>query len=1388
MKYIKPFFVLLFFAGSCSLPGAVSAQVTDWRNVKNGHLISSNGYCDQPYVVVLPDRKWLVVFTTNEGHEGSGGQHIVSSISVDQGKTWSKPVQIEHPGAESASWAMPYLTTYGRVYVFYDYNGDKIHELNGKKNIREDMLGWYCYKYSDDGGLTWSERHRLDVPNKPVDRRNDWNGKYQIQWGIGKPVDVDKGMMFAFSKIGKYLLYDTEGWFFRCDNINTEKDQAKLKWVMLPEGETGVKNEKLSPTNEEQNIFQMNDGALYCMERTISGHPAEAYSRDGGKTWTTPQVPKYLDGIEMKNPRACPRIWKCKNGKYLFWYHNNGSWNFKSRNPAWVSGGIEKDGKIIWSQPEILLYEEEIEKRMSYPDLIEQDGKYWITETNKEEAKCNEVPTSFLNALWSQFELSTVAEKDLVKQWTADELRPNSVLQAPQSDYQRGFTLDAAIDLEDLAAGQKIAFIKSTNGKTVELRTGEYGSVEVVLSDGVHTDAWHSDPGLIPAYGTHAVTVIVDNGPKIIQFVVDGTVCNGRDFRQYGWGTFTSNMGDMRFDQISLGQLSEGQNRPAGKLSLLRLYNRPLMNTEAIGNYRNGKAQDAGIALSDIYSDNMVIQAGAPFCMNGSAAPLALIRVRIGDQTVQDTADVQGNWMVRFPAFKAGNPFDIAIEAGAEKKLIRNVIAGEVWLCSGQSNMEMTTSRTDVKNMAAHEVPTGIRYFIDQSPVSSVPVDKVKGYWVVCTPGNAGRCSAVGLSFALNLAPVLGTTVGLVINARGGTPIESWTNGEIVKSKDYNQPLLQDREQWKKDRSKYEQQYAQALKDSPAGVKVFPPFQMRENWEPGSLYRSLIYPIRTLAFKGVIWYQGESNANYPLAYRSQLTDLIHCWRDVLKDQQLPFYIIQLPEYGNHDDWAIMRESQASVTSVQHVWDVVSLGLGDSSNIHPTQKMELGRRVALRALAKTYGRPLVSSGPVFQSMRREGKRMVLTFACEGSAIRSADRQPIRNMEIAGTDLSFLPAAVRIEGNRIVVWNEKIGRPAHVRYAWKNVPSKENFTNSEGLPAAPFRASTYDTLLRRDMEAFTTGVFSIERSRDGYVFNRYPEKAIKLVSDHSTWEVRAHCTSGVALRFITHSEKLFLSGKVLPGSPQTEPFHVFCNGMTVALLPDPGQLSGNFSVELPLPQGNAEKEIRIAFPAYSQGMLQQVGILEGTAARRKEYKGRMLALGNSITQMGGGYEGFLTLTANDLGYSLYDAGIGGHVFQASYLTGPFMKDPTVIVVEYGTNDWSGGLRADSARPFLKRLCGLYPGVPVVLIEPLYRFKPVGADDSLQPARNKAGQSLEGYREDLKKIAGEFKQVVLLDHTVSLPKDPALLVDGVHPGGEGQRILAQRLTKEIRSMLTM
>jgi hypothetical protein len=227
---------------------------------------------------------------------------------------------------------------------------------------------------------------------------------------------------------------------------------------------------------------------------------------------------------------------------------------------------------------------------MSYPDLIEQGGKYWITETNKANARCHAVPNEFLNTLWSQFEINTVTKKNLVAEWKDDEIPENGQLKTPRNikgSYSDGFTIDLNLVLATLSPGQLLLSSKDKNGKQVELKTGDFGAIEISLSDGERSDSWTSDPGFVKATGLeYSVSVIVDNGPRIIQFVIDGTVNNGRNIREFGWGRFVADMKNFNFENIETGKLYGESVNIKGKISELRLYNRPLMNTEIIGNHK----------------------------------------------------------------------------------------------------------------------------------------------------------------------------------------------------------------------------------------------------------------------------------------------------------------------------------------------------------------------------------------------------------------------------------------------------------------------------------------------------------------------------------------------------------------------------------------------------------------------------------------------------------------------------------------------------------------------------------------------------------------------------------------------------------------------------------
>lgn len=582
---------LLRFLCVLALAGPVLAQTPDLRDITQGRPIYQNGYIDQPYVVVLADGRWLCVFTTSGGEEGSSGQHPVATVSSDQGRSWSKPVAIEPSSGPPASWVTPYLTPAGRVYAFYDYNGDNVTTLKGQP-IRNDMLGWYCYRYSDDAGQTWSKRYRLPLRKTAVDYGNDWKGEVQIMWGIAKPIRVGKRMFFSFTKLGKYMLDQGEGWLFTTDNIDTEKDPDKLRWELLPNGDQGIRNPKFGSVQEEHNLAALSNGDLYCIYRTTQGVLVDSYSRDGGKSWSLPQAAVYANGNQViKNPRGCPKVFRCSNGKYLLWYHNHGGKTYADRNPGWLSGGIEEDGKIHWSQPEILLYGADTSYhtgRMSYPDLIEQNGQFWLTETQKVTGRVHPLDLSLLNGLWNQagprqatatlpIQTGLVLDRSPVK--------PNETVAMPALNSLKtgGFSVDLWLTLTDLKPDQVILDSRNRAGRGIRISTTERQTLRLELGNGQQSAEWDTDEGLLQPGKRHHVTFIVDGGPDIITLEVDGKLCDGRANRQYGWGRFSDAIDDVRGSTaLKLAPALRGQ------LHSLRLYNRYLRTSEAIANYRAG--------------------------------------------------------------------------------------------------------------------------------------------------------------------------------------------------------------------------------------------------------------------------------------------------------------------------------------------------------------------------------------------------------------------------------------------------------------------------------------------------------------------------------------------------------------------------------------------------------------------------------------------------------------------------------------------------------------------------------------------------------------------------------------------------------------------------------
>ncbi|MCC9074961.1 hypothetical protein FKZ61_002365 [Litorilinea aerophila] len=589
--------------------------IPDHRHIANGYEIPSETYCDQPYIVQTDDGAWLCVMTTGSGHEGHPGQHVVTLRSTDQGRTWSQPVPLEPADGPEASYAVLLKVPGGRIYAFYNHNTDNIRQVKAEEVAadwapdgwcrRVDSLGYFVFKYSDDGGRTWSpQRYPIPVREMAIDRENVYGGAIRFFWNVGRPFIHDGAAYVSLHKVGGFgrgFFTRSEGVLLKSENILTERDPERITWETLPDGDHGLRAPAGGgPIAEEQSYSVLSDGTFFCVYRTIDGHPAYAYSRDQGHTWTEPQYLRYANGRLVKHPRAANFAWRCQNGHFLYWFHNHGGTWYEDRNPVWLCGGVEVDGpdgkEIRWSQPEIALYDDDPFIRMSYPDLVEEDGRYFVTETQKDIARVHELDPTLLADLWGQFKRATVARDGLLLEQGSP--MPDRVEAPPlpvfvrrsasradhgTEDLRAGFTVELWIQLDSLAAGQILLDNRTRNGKGFCLQTTARGTVEMVLNDGRTENRWDCDPGLLSPGSRHHLVAIVDGGPKIVSFVVDGVLCDGGKFRQFGWGRFSPHLRELNGEvHLRIGPKLQG------RIHLVRLYGRYLRTSEAIGNYRAG--------------------------------------------------------------------------------------------------------------------------------------------------------------------------------------------------------------------------------------------------------------------------------------------------------------------------------------------------------------------------------------------------------------------------------------------------------------------------------------------------------------------------------------------------------------------------------------------------------------------------------------------------------------------------------------------------------------------------------------------------------------------------------------------------------------------------------
>jgi hypothetical protein len=601
---------------------AAMIQISDARNIRTGWEIPTETYADQPYVICTADGAWLCVVTTGTGREGESGQYVVTRRSIDCGRTWSAPVALEPPGGPEASYAVLLVAPGGRVFCFYNHNTDNVREAiaddppyPGGVCRRVDSLGHFVFRYSSDSGRTWSaERYDLPVREMEIDRRNPYGGRLRYFWNVGKPFIHDGAAYVSLHKVGglgEGFFTRSEGVLLKSENLLSERDPGKVTWETLPDGDYGLRAPRGGgPIAEEQSYCVLGDGSFFSVYRTIDGYPACAYSRDGGHTWTEPQYLRYADGRPLKHPRAANFAWRLQNGKYLYWFHNHGgrfirehpqrrTMAYEDRNPVWLCGGVEVDtpeGRVLqWSQPEVVLYDDDPYIRISYPDLIEGGGRVYLTETQKDTARVHEVDAALLEGLWGQFAGGEVTLEGLLlalpvpgqampAQVGAPELPAFTRRDRERADYgtldlRQGFTVEVDVRLNSLAAGQVVIDNCTASGQGFCLRTTTRRTLEIVLNDGRTESRWDCDPGALQEGTHHHVAVIVDGGPKVVTFVVDGALCDGGEYRQFGWGRFSPHLRD-----VSGAETLRVAPSLDGELSMVRLYGRALRTSEAIGN------------------------------------------------------------------------------------------------------------------------------------------------------------------------------------------------------------------------------------------------------------------------------------------------------------------------------------------------------------------------------------------------------------------------------------------------------------------------------------------------------------------------------------------------------------------------------------------------------------------------------------------------------------------------------------------------------------------------------------------------------------------------------------------------------------------------------------
>ncbi|MEX2186108.1 MAG: sialate O-acetylesterase [Pirellulales bacterium] len=462
----------------------------------------------------------------------------------------------------------------------------------------------------------------------------------------------------------------------------------------------------------------------------------------------------------------------------------------------------------------------------------------------------------------------------------------------------------------------------------------------------------------------------------------------------------------------------------------------------------------ADVKLASIFGDGMVLQCDMAAPVWGWAEPGEEVTVAFGDQKKTTKADDKGRWQIKLDALKASNEGGKLVVSAANNIELQDVLVGEVWICSGQSNMEFGLNGTlnAKEELAAADHPQIRLFDVPGHTTSPLPQDTCNGRWATCAPNTAGGFSAVGYFFGRRLQQELKVPVGLVGSNWGGTRIEPWISPAGFRSVD-------------------------ELKKTADEVDAYTADTKVEGGSPSAIYNAMIHPLAPYAMRGAIWYQGESNGGEGETYYHKTRALVNGWRKLF-NPNLAFYWVQLANFqkstddpAGGDGWANLREAQRKALDIKHTGMAVIVDIGEAGDIHPRNKQDVGGRLAHWALHQTYGKKdIVAAGPLYKGHKVDGDAIRVSFDHVGGGLMVGKKEGLEptaevkggklaRFAIAGADKKWHWAEATIDGNDVVVKSPEVSNPVAVRYGYSMNPAGANLYNKEGLPASPFRTDDW-----------------------------------------------------------------------------------------------------------------------------------------------------------------------------------------------------------------------------------------------------------------------------------------------------------------------------------------